>query len=224
MQLRINGFPISSEFGSIDSVHKIPHSGVDIAMPEGTELHAVADGIISKVDITGDRPIGRMVRLDLDDGPDVVYGHMSKMNVKVGDHVHAGDIIGLSGNTGHSTGPHLHLQVITDNGALVDPTPIAQAASDPGFWGGVMDKANGFADWFVGKEAELIVKPAGNVFMATTKHTFELVSLCSAEIITLGVCACAVGMMVGPIMGSGSKWIGRLFIVLWGGVIWRMIT
>jgi murein DD-endopeptidase MepM/ murein hydrolase activator NlpD len=224
MLLRINGFPISSEFGSVDSVHKIPHSGVDIAMPEGTELHSIGDGVISKVDIIGDQPIGRMVRVDMDNGPDVIYGHMSQVNVKIGDHVHAGDIIGLSGNTGHSTGPHLHLQAISENGSLVDPTPIVKAASEPDFWNGVMDKVNGFSDWFVGKETELIVKPASNVFMETVKHTFEVMSIYSAEIITLGVCACAIGMMVGPIAGSGNKWLGRLFLVSWIGVIWRMLT
>lgn len=222
MLLRINGFPISSPFGSVDSVHKFPHSGVDIAMPEGTTLHAIADGVISKVDIIGNHNIGRMVRIDTDGG-DVVYGHMSQVNVKIGDHVHAGDVIGLSGNTGHSTGAHLHLQVISDNGSLIDPTPSIAAASEPGFWSGVLDKANDFSDWFVGKEAELIVKPAGNVFMTTLKHFFEVINVFSAEIITLGACACAIGIMIGPLIGS-TKWFGRLFLVLWGGVIWRMVT
>ncbi|WEK53302.1 MAG: M23 family metallopeptidase [Candidatus Cohnella colombiensis] len=224
MQLRINGYPISAGFGDIDSVHKIPHTGVDIAMPQGTPLYAIDDGVITKLDVIGDQSTyGRMVRLDTDSGPDVVYGHLSQVNVKIGDHVQAGDMLGLSGNTGHSTGPHLHLQVISD-GTNMDPTQIVPAATDPGFWQSVMDQINGFSDWFIGKEAELIAKPAGNIFMSTVKHLFELVSVHSAEIITLGVCACAVGMMVGPIIGSGSKWMGRMFIVFWGGVIWRMVT
>lgn len=223
MLLRLNGFPISSPFGSVDSVHKHPHSGVDIAMPEGTPLHAIADGTISKVDIIGHQKIGRMVRVDTDGGPDVVYGHLSQVNVKIGDHVHAGDIIGLSGNTGHSTGPHLHLQMIAENGTLINPEPIAQAAADPGFWQGALDKANDFSDWIIGKEAEIVIKPAGNVFMKTIQHSFEVMSVFSAEIITLGICVCAIGMMVGPLIGS-TKWLGRLFLVFWGGVIWRMLT
>jgi murein DD-endopeptidase MepM/ murein hydrolase activator NlpD len=222
MLTRINGFPISSKFGAIDSVHKIPHSGVDIAMPEGTPLYAVTDGIVEKVDVIGDRPIGRMVRIDTD-GPDIVYGHLSQVNVKVGDHVSAGDIIGMSGNTGRSTGPHLHLQAIADNGTNIDPSPIAPAASDPNFFHSIMDKINGFSDWFVGKEADLIVKPAGNVALTTAKHIFEVMSAMSAEIITIGICACAFGIMIGPMIGS-NKWFGRLFVVFWGGVIWRMLT
>ncbi|MFC5528454.1 M23 family metallopeptidase [Cohnella yongneupensis] len=224
MRLRINGFPISSEFGSIDSVHKIPHTGVDIAMPIGTQLHSVGGGVISQVDVIGDRSLGRMVRIDLDDGPDVIYGHLSQVNVKIGDHVHAGDIIGLSGNTGHSTGPHLHLQAVADNGTLIDPTPIAHAASEPGFWSSVLDKFNDFSDWAIGKETEIIAKPVGNMAWNTVKRTFEAISVHSAEIITLGICACAIGMMIGPIIGSGNKWLGRLFVVFWGGIIWRVVT
>lgn len=223
MLLRLNGtpFPVSSPFGSVDSVHTKPHSGIDIAMPEGTPLTAVGDGTITKVDITGAHDIGRMVRVNLVNGPDVLYGHLSQVNVKVGDRVSAGELIGLSGNTGHSTGPHVHIQMIADNGANVDPTVAANivSAGRPG----IIDRINDFADWFVGKEASIVVKPATSAFGDFAHHIVTLINGCSAEIITLGVIVCGCGMMIGPIVGN-TKWLGRLFVILWGGVIWRMLT
>lgn len=90
---------------------------------------------------------------------------------------------------------------------------------------GIMDRINEFADWFIGQETELLVKPATNTFMDIAHRFVDAVNACSAEIITLGIVACAVGMMVGPLTGGGgNKWLGRLFVTFWGGVIWRMIT
>lgn len=222
MILRINGLPISSAFGVVDSVHSTPHSGVDIALPIGTPLHSVTDGIVTKVDAVGGHDIGRMVRIEAPDGTDVIYGHLSDASVNVGDTVHFGDVIALSGNTGHSTGPHVHLQMIAENGANIDPTAFAASIAEPSK--GLLDRLNDFADWFVGKEAEIIIKPATNTFMDMVHHVVEIINACSAEIITLGIVVCAGGMMIGPIVGSGGKWVGRLFIVFWGGVIWRALT
>lgn len=226
MLIRMNGapFPVSAGYGDIDSVHTTPHSGIDIAMPEGTPLSAVGDGVITKVDVTGAHDIGRMVRVDLDNGPDVVYGHMSQVNVKVGDHVSAGDVLGLSGNTGHSTGPHLHVQMISDSGANLDPTVAANMlAAEPSGGGGIFGHLREFADWVIGKEASIIVKPATSAFGDFAHNFLALINSCSAEIITLGLIVCGVGVMLGPMVG-GSKWIGRLFVVFWGGVIWRVLT
>jgi len=230
MLLRINGYPISAGFGAIDKVHTTPHSGVDIAVPEGTPLHAVVDGVITKVDVGGDGAIGRMVRMDCDGSHvDVVYGHMSRISVRPGDRVHAGDILGYSGNTGHSTGPHVHVQMIGTDGTDMDPTPFvnhvvhvtpdgaAESAK------GIMDHLNGFSDWFLRKETELFVAPVGNTFKAWVEHIVALLNENSAEIITLGVVVCAAGMMIGPLIGN-KQWFGRLFITLFGGVVWRMLT
>jgi hypothetical protein len=221
MLLRLNGalFPISAGFGAIDSVHKTPHTGVDVAMPIGTELHAIADGVITKVDVTGTTTLGRMVRVKLEDGTDVIYGHLSRVNVKTGDHVDAGDLVGLSGNTGRSTGPHVHIQMVTD-GANIDPVSYVAAAEPHG----IMDRINGFADWFIGKETELLVKPATNTLADLARHALDIINANSAEIITFAIIVCAGGMMIGPLVGAGNKWVGRLFVTFWGGVIWRVIT
>lgn len=217
--LRLNGFPISAGFGAIDSVHKTPHTGVDVAMPTGTELHAIADGVITKVDVSGTTSLGRMVRVKLEDGTDVIYGHLSSVSVKKGDHVDAGDLVGFSGNTGHSTGPHVHIQMVAD-GANIDPVSYVNAAEPHG----IMDRINGFADWFIGKETELLVKPATNTLTDIARHIAEVVNANSAEIITLALIICAGGMMVGPLVGAGNRWVGRMFVAFWGGVIWRVLT
>lgn len=89
----------------------------------------------------------------------------------------------------------------------------------------VMDRINGFADWFIESETQILAKPAEHTFMALAERFFDVVNACSAEIITLGIVACAIGMMVGPLTGGGgSKWMGRLFVTFWGGLIWRMVT
>jgi len=212
--IRLNGFPIS---GAIDSVHQTPHTGVDVAA--GTELHAIADGVITKVDISGTTSLGRMVRVKLEDGTEVIYGHLSKVSVKIGDHVDAGDIVGFSGNTGRRAGAHVPIQMVAD-GANIDPVTYVQAAEPQG----MMDRVNHFADWFIGKETELLVKPAKNTLTDIARHIAEIVNANSAEIITLALIVCAGGMMVGPLIGAGNKWVGRLFVTFWGGVIWRVLT
>lgn len=228
MILKINGlfnafYPVTSGFGAIDSAHKTPHTGVDIGVPEGTSLHAIIDGIVTEVDGVGDRSLGQMVRIDGGD-TDVIYGHLSAPVVHVGDYVRAGDVIGMSGNTGHSTGPHVHVEMITD-GAHVDPTPyvhyVTSAVSDPKSW---LDRLNDFGDWVIGKETAMIVRPATHTAMSTIDRIVAIINYSSAEIITLGIVVCAAGVMVGSLLGSNNKWLGRLFITFWGGVVWRVLT
>lgn len=230
MILKINGllnaiYPVTSGFGAIDSAHMTPHTGVDIGVPEGTLLHSIIDGIVTESDGEGARSLGRMVRIDGGD-TDVIYGHLSAPFVKVGDHVRAGDIIGISGNTGHTTGPHVHVEMITDGGAHIDPSPyvhyVTSAMAEPKSW---LDHLNDFSDWFIGKEAELIVRPAAHGAMTTFERMAAVINYSSAEIITLGIIVCAAGVMVGSLIGGGgNKWVGRLFVVFWGGVIWRVLT
>jgi hypothetical protein len=87
-----------------------------------------------------------------------------------------------------------------------------------------MEQLNNFADWFIGQEAELLVKPASNTLTDWARHIADVLNANSAEIATLAIVVCAVGMMVGPLLGSGSKWVGRLFVTFWAGVIWSAFT
>lgn len=87
------------------------HTGIDYGMPVGTPLLAVADGVIK--DVLNDKSYGRVVVLSAThEGTkyDIWYCHMSKPEVKKGQKVSVGTQLGLSGNTGNSTGPHLHLE------------------------------------------------------------------------------------------------------------------
>ncbi|MEL7545850.1 MAG: M23 family metallopeptidase [Pseudomonadota bacterium] len=86
------------------------HRGYDIAVPIGTEIRAPADGTVT----LGDPDLyyeGGTVFLDHGDGLVSVFMHMSKVEVSVGDQVRVGDRLGASGNTGRTTGPHLHWAV-----------------------------------------------------------------------------------------------------------------
>lgn len=119
-------FRLSAEYGELSPVRNWqPHSGIDLAMPEGTTLRSIANGIVDKV-FTGEGPIGKGLSIKFEDGTRVIYGHMKEVKVSIGERISGGEVIGLSGNTGNSTGPHLHFGLKTPEGASVDPTPLAE--------------------------------------------------------------------------------------------------
>ncbi len=112
---------ISSPYGP--RVHPIYHvasfhSGIDIAIPEGTRVYAAAAGRVVTAGWEGG--FGFLVVLDHGDGYSTYYGHLSQPLVVVGQFVEMGQTIALSGNTGLSTGPHLHFETRHD-GVAVDP-------------------------------------------------------------------------------------------------------
>jgi murein DD-endopeptidase MepM/ murein hydrolase activator NlpD len=87
------------------------HTGIDFACPVGTTVLAITDATVKSV--LTDRAYGKVVVITYKvDGVtyDTWYCHLSKQSVKVGQKVSDGDVLGLSGNTGNSTGPHLHLE------------------------------------------------------------------------------------------------------------------
>lgn len=95
------------------------HTGVDIACANGSPIRAVADGTITFAGWNG--AYGNQVKQSVN-GNEVWYNHMSRIEVKKGDGVSAGSILGRLGTTGQSTGPHLHLE-LRINGKDVDPMP-----------------------------------------------------------------------------------------------------
>jgi len=103
-----------SPFGSEPEFHK----GIDIATRTGQPVHAPADGIVAEVGYRHD--LGQMVRIHHGHGMTTVYGHLSRTAVRVGSTVRRGDRIGQVGNTGRSTGSHLHYAVML-NGVEVNP-------------------------------------------------------------------------------------------------------
>ncbi|MGE2833773.1 M23 family metallopeptidase [Mycobacterium sp. SMC-4] len=94
------------------------HAGIDIANAIGTPILAAADGVVIAAGAEGG--YGNMVKLRHSDGTVTLYGHNSSILVDVGDRVMAGDQIAKMGNTGNSTGPHLHFEVHL-GGTRVDP-------------------------------------------------------------------------------------------------------
>jgi murein DD-endopeptidase MepM/ murein hydrolase activator NlpD len=103
------------------------HSGLDFKAPLGTEVKAMASGTVVG---TGDTDIyckrasfGKWIFIKHNNGLSTAYGHLSYIYVKEGQVVNTGDTIGLSGNTGHSTGPHLHITVYASQGAYVGKIP-----------------------------------------------------------------------------------------------------
>jgi murein DD-endopeptidase MepM/ murein hydrolase activator NlpD len=113
---------LSSEFSKA-RFHPIlhltrPHEGIDLAAPYGTPVVAPAAGTVERVTVqTG---YGNVLEIDHGNGVETKYAHLSRIDVHVGQHVTRGQPIAAVGNTGLSTGPHLHYEVHV-NGKVVDP-------------------------------------------------------------------------------------------------------
>lgn len=98
-----------------------PHVGLDIAIPVGSYVRSAGTGVVSESG--DDHEYGWYVRVEHQGGLTALYAHNSWTFVVAGDSVEAGEVIALSGNTGRSTAPHLHLE-FARNGVAVDPLPF----------------------------------------------------------------------------------------------------
>ena len=117
----INLLTVISKFGMRNDPftgYRRMHRGVDISGPIGTPIVAPSDGVIKTV--TRNNDFGKMIAIDHGYGFKTRYGHLSQINVKRGQQVKRGDVIGLMGTTGYSTGSHLHYEVIR-NGKFLNP-------------------------------------------------------------------------------------------------------
>lgn len=108
---------LSSQFGARWGRH---HNGIDIANAIGTPIVAAADGTVAFAGWS-DGGYGYLVEILHRDGVRTVYGHNSKLLVAVGDVVRRSQPIALMGDSGHSTGPHLHFEIQTPGAQAVDP-------------------------------------------------------------------------------------------------------
>lgn len=123
----IGEYILSSGFGErIDPFTSLPsfHPGVDIVGERGTPVVAAAKGRVTKISLNGDKyGYGNYVEISHPNQLTTLYGHLSEILVKENQVLQKGEIIGLLGDTGRSTGPHLHFEVQID-GKAVDPMAI----------------------------------------------------------------------------------------------------
>ncbi|MEO1909827.1 MAG: M23 family metallopeptidase [Paracoccus sp. (in: a-proteobacteria)] len=103
------------------------HEGIDMAGPVGTPIYATGDGVVIQAGRASG--YGNLIKIQHELGTETRYGHLNRIRVKVGDKVSQGDLIGDMGNTGRSTGPHLHYEVRM-KGRAVDPMSFIKAADN----------------------------------------------------------------------------------------------
>lgn len=109
---------ITSRFGVASSRRVSKHTGLDIGASTGTKIKACASGTVTFSGYKGS--YGYMVVVNHGNGVETYYGHCSKLYVSAGQQVKQGDVIAAVGNTGNSTGPHLHLEIRV-NGVAYNP-------------------------------------------------------------------------------------------------------
>lgn len=129
MVLPLNG-KTTSEFGV--RTHPISgdlrfHAGIDIAADLGTPIYAAFDGVVTVAQY--DQWNGNFIKLSHDNGIMTVYCHCEKLNVKLGQVIRAGEVIGTVGSTGSSTGPHLHFELRIDDKSYNPQTAFSEAVN-----------------------------------------------------------------------------------------------
>ncbi|MFE4051985.1 M23 family metallopeptidase [Streptomyces sp. YIM B13518] len=122
----VKSYKLSASFAQNGGMWAHKHSGQDYAVPTGTEVMAAHGGTVVKAgpNGAGDGPAyGNAIVINHGNGTYSQYAHLSQVNVKVGQVVKTGQKIALSGNTGNSSGPHLHFEIRTtpNYGSAVDP-------------------------------------------------------------------------------------------------------
>ena len=118
---------LTSQFGGrADPFNKkqARHKGVDLASRTGNKIKTMAKGKVTRAEYAGG--YGNLVEVDHGNGFKTKYAHMNKIYVKKGQYLEANDVVGEVGNTGRSTGPHLHYEVLY-RGVPVDPMPFMKA-------------------------------------------------------------------------------------------------
>ncbi|MCF6526045.1 peptidoglycan DD-metalloendopeptidase family protein [Streptomyces sp. JJ36] len=117
--LPVEGFGISAYYGQAGINWMSVHSGIDFPASYGTPVKAATDGTVTT---QWNSSYGNMMIVTAPDGTETWYCHLSSTRIRSGS-VQAGDVIGYTGNSGNSTGPHLHFEVRPGGGSAIDPLP-----------------------------------------------------------------------------------------------------
>ncbi|MFI1423078.1 M23 family metallopeptidase [Streptomyces sp. NPDC020731] len=128
----VKNYKLSASFAQNGGMWAHKHSGQDYAVPTGTTVKAAHGGTVVKAggNGAGDGPAyGNAIVIKHGNGTYSQYAHLSQVNVKIGQIVKTGQKIALSGNTGNSSGPHLHFEIRTtpNYGSAVDPAKFLRA-------------------------------------------------------------------------------------------------
>jgi hypothetical protein len=210
-------FVLTSKFGALEEVRNFkPHTGVDIRLPEGTPLSAIQDAIVERVMDYGGENLGKGVMLQLHDGSHAIYGHLSHINVKEGALVKAGQTIGLSGNTGHTTGAHLHFAMKDAANHFVDPTNVALSIKGP-LWKAAEKGGEKAVDHLGPQFVNGLLDMVGS----GAHHLIDLLTLKMPFIGGVTVLTCGLLMLI---TGDVSKYLARCFIGLTGVIVWLMLV
>lgn len=213
-------FRITSKYGAVEEIRNgRPHSGLDLAMPRGTELHSIAEGTVERV-VNGSS-LGKGVYVRTNNGDVHLYGHLDSVNVKVGEHVDKGDLLGLSGSTGHSTGPHLHFSLLHD-GHYADPSHLTAAVqhysgeiAGPSILG-VSGPASWVAKKVAKKAGEHILDAETHIVHSLRDHILHFLYETSLAIVELSYGIALIGTAAFIILGvmglrNGFRWAGLTF-------------
>ena len=123
-QLPVRDYRITGQFGDTGNWSTM-HTGLDFAVGQGTPINAITSGVVTEA--TYDGSYGNKVVITTDDGVEIWYCHQDALTVAVGQRVVAGEVIGAVGMTGHTTGPHVHVEVRPGGGDPVDPAAVLAA-------------------------------------------------------------------------------------------------
>ncbi|MCX4963926.1 M23 family metallopeptidase [Streptomyces sp. NBC_00654] len=128
----VDHYELSASYGTGGARWAAKHSGQDFAVPIGTKVNAAHAGTVVKAGPNGggDGPAyGNAVVIKHANGKYSQYAHLSKINVHIGQHVNTGQKIALSGNTGNSSGPHLHFEIRTtpNYGSALNPVSFLRS-------------------------------------------------------------------------------------------------
>lgn len=130
----VSDYKLSATYGTGGARWAQKHSGQDFAVPIGTKVEAAHSGTVVKAGPNGggDGPAyGNAIVIKHSNGKFSQYAHLSKINVNIGQHVKTGEKIALSGNTGNSSGPHLHFEIRTtaNYGSAINPVSFLRTVN-----------------------------------------------------------------------------------------------
>lgn len=120
-QVPVSDYNLTARFGQKGPWARGWHTGLDFAGPTGVAVHAAKTGKVTSAGTEG--AYGNTIVIDHGDGYSTRYAHLQSIGASVGQTVSGGSTIGLRGNTGNSSGPHLHFEV-TRNGEFLDPEKV----------------------------------------------------------------------------------------------------